>query len=289
MLTRLDHIAIAVHDLAAAQRSTIALLGRTPCWQAGHPEHGVRSVIFRLKNTCIELRAAESAGARAEVLESRLEAAGEGLFGLALESEDIEETRLELEKHGFSLGAPALGLSQDGPSGAWRRFKTLDLPQEETGGIRLSIVEHLSLPEELPPSLPIGDESGAIDALDHVVVITQDADRARSLYGDRLGIRLSLDKSFEERRSRILFFRLGGATIEVGASLDPPAEPAPDQLWGLAYQVGNIDLARDRITEAGFDVTDVRSGFKPDTRVCTVKSGTHGVATLLIEPRTPLR
>ena len=289
MLTRLDHITIAVRDLDAAQRSTIALLGRTPCWQGAHPEHGARGVIFRLKNTCIELRAAESAGSEAEALESRLEAKGEGLFGLTLKSEDIDETRHDLEKLGFTLEAPARGLSQDGPSGAWRRFKTLDLPQEETGGIRLSIVEHLSLPEELPASLPIGDESGTIGALDHVVVITQDADRARSLYGDRLGIRLALDKSFEDRRSRILFFRLGGATIEVGASLDPPVDPAPDQLWGLAYQVGDIDLARKRILEAGFDVSDVRKGFKPDTRVCTAKGGTHGVATLLIEPRTALR
>jgi hypothetical protein len=38
---------------------------------------------------------------------------------------------------------------------------------------------------------------------------------------------------------------------------------------------------------AGLDVSDVRTGRKPGTRVLTVRSSTCGIPTLLVE-RTPL-
>ena len=42
--------------------------------------------------------------------------------------------------------------------------------------------------------------------------------------------------------------------------------------------------ARARLVDDGFDVTEVRAGAKPGTRVCTVQSRTCGVPTLIIEP-----
>ncbi len=42
--------------------------------------------------------------------------------------------------------------------------------------------------------------------------------------------------------------------------------------------------ARARVSAAGFDVSSVRAGFKPGTRVCTVRGRPLGVDTLLIEP-----
>ena len=38
--------------------------------------------------------------------------------------------------------------------------------------------------------------------------------------GDRLALRLALDRTFEERRVRLLFFRIAGVTVELAASLD---------------------------------------------------------------------
>jgi hypothetical protein len=38
------------------------------------------------------------------------------------------------------------------------------------------------------------------------------------------------------------------------------------------------------LSQASFDVSDTRKGMKPGTRVCTVRSETHGVATLLLGP-----
>jgi hypothetical protein len=95
---------------------------------------------------------------------------------------------------------------------------------------------------------------------------------------------------------RLLFFRVGGVTLEVAARLESgaektsgpsgePADPDHDRLWGLSWLVHDADDARARLMETGFDVSEVREGRKPGTRVLTVRDGTCDVPTLLIEPR----
>jgi hypothetical protein len=83
-----------------------------------------------------------------------------------------------------------------------------------------------------------------------------------------------------------MFFRCGDLIVEVvqrpGANLDP----AQDKLWGLSWRVADIDATRARLVSAGVDVSDARTGRKPGTRVLTVRNGTCGIPTLLME-RTP--
>ena len=83
---------------------------------------------------------------------------------------------------------------------------------------------------------------------------------------------------------RLLFFRVGGVTVELAAPLAAPPTPSGrDRFWGISWRVPDIDAARARLAAAGFDVSEVRPGNKPGTRVCTVRRETHGVATLLLE------
>jgi hypothetical protein len=98
-----------------------------------------------------------------------------------------------------------------------------------------------------------------------------------------LGLRLALDRIFSERGIRLLFFRIGGLTLECAASLSAQAtSTTPDRFWGISYRVSDVVRARERVAAAGFDVSEVRQGQRPATRVCTVRRETHGVATLLI-------
>jgi hypothetical protein len=57
-----------------------------------------------------------------------------------------------------------------------------------------------------------------------------------------------------------------------------------DRLWGLSWRVADADAAHARLAAAGLDVSEVRAGMKPGTRVFTVRDGTCGVPTLMIEP-----
>lgn len=246
-------------------------------------------MIFRLENTYIELLAADDDGPVASILRAHLAVAGEGLFAVAFGTDDVDGEAEALRGHGFSIAGPADGLAHDDPSGAFRRYRNAFISPDETRGVRLFIIEHLSEKDELPPALAVADEASAAQAVDHIVVLTQDPEHARSLYGERLGLRLALDKTFEKRGVRLLFFRVGGCTLEVGASLAGSAEPGSasaetDRLWGLALQVPDVDAAHDRLRAAGLDVSAVRDGHKPGTRVLSVKHDPLGVPTLVIQP-----
>jgi catechol 2,3-dioxygenase-like lactoylglutathione lyase family enzyme len=128
----------------------------------------------------------------------------------------------------------------------------------------------------------------AVQAIDHVVVQTPDPDRAIALWRDGIGLRLALDRTFPERGLRLVFFRSGGITLEY-AGAHPPAEDrdGADRFHGVSYRVGDLASHRERLARAGLDVSPLRPGMRPGTAVVTVRSGTAGVPTLLIEDRRP--
>ena len=141
-----------------------------------------------------------------------------------------------------------------------------------------------------PAPIAGAEERGCrIHGLDHVVVMSPSADDSRAFYGDGLGIRLALDKTFERRGVRLIFFRLAGLTIEIGAraGVEPVPEKA-DRFGGLAWQVPDLDATHARLAGDGFDVSEVRPGHKEGTRVCSVRDPVHGVPTLLIQPVQPI-
>lgn len=126
-------------------------------------------------------------------------------------------------------------------------------------------------------------------AIDHVVVHTTAPERAISLWRDRLGLRLALDREFPARRLRLLFFRSGGITLEYASPLPADGEPASsepagdDRLYGVSYRVTDLAARRERLLAAGVDVSALRPGMRPGTTVATVRSGTAGVPTLLLQ------
>jgi hypothetical protein len=79
----------------------------------------------------------------------------------------------------------------------------------------------------------------------------------------------------------MLFFRLNKTTIEVIENKD--GKPVNDKLWGLAWEVKNIEATYQRLVDEGVDITPVKNGVKDNTLVATIKSHTHNVPTLLIE------
>lgn len=285
MFSSVDHILVAVSDLEAATADYRAVLGREPSWRGRHPGQGSANTLFRLGNGYLELIAAVGDGPFADLVNGRLGAGGEGILGFALQIEDVAACVETLRDRGLTPTDPIEGSGTDERTGAERRWRNAYLQPEQTRGVLMFAIEHLSPPEALPEASPIAGERAAASDFDHIVVMTKDADGARELYGEKLGIRMALDKEFPKFGSRLVFFRLGGMSIEIGASLNEEPDPvAPDTLWGLAYRVPDVAAARARIDGAGLDVSEVRKGRKPGTLVCTVRKPTHGVATLLVGP-----
>jgi catechol 2,3-dioxygenase-like lactoylglutathione lyase family enzyme len=280
-------VILAVSDLDVAARSYARLLGRSPSWRGEHPGAGTANALFRLENTYVELLAATGEGPVGAALRGWLAERGEGPIGLAFGTDDAAATREALAARGLLPGPLQKGMGRDVESGAVREWLRVDLPLARTRGVLLFAIEHLSPPDVLPIVPPPGDASAAVFALDHAVVRTPDAEAARSLYGDALGLRLALDREFPQWGARLLFFRVGGITVELAAELGgtPASDAATDRLWGLSWRVADADAARARLAAAGFDVSEVRAGRRPGTRVLSVRDGTHGVPTLLLEPQ----
>ena len=285
MLQTLDHVIVAVRDLDAATATYSGLLGREPSWRGAHPGMGTGNTLFRVANTYLELLAPVEDGSTAALLRARLDADGEGLIGMAFGTDDADACVRELRAHGLSPTDPIPGVGRDQVTDAERAWKNVILPTSDSRGPLVFAIEHLSEADALPHVAPNVAREAAFAALDHVVVRTGDAEATRAFYAEKLGLRLALDRTFENRGVRLMFFRVGGVTVEVASRLEPaPDTAAPDRLWGLAWQVPDADAARARLGDAGVAVSAVRAGHKAGTRVFTVEGETHGVATLVIEP-----
>lgn len=277
MIKTLDHLIIAVSDLDAAEENYTKIFGVKPVWRGEHKELGTENSLFNFQNTYFELLTAKGEGLGAALVNHYLQESGEGLIGIVLGTEDIDECYKSLQSKEYALGEISEGEGINFKDGSIREWKNLFLPPELTRGIFAFIIQHTkgSL-EEFK-----NNDKSVVNKLDHVVIQTNDADGFIDIYRDIYNIRLALDKHVEAWESRMLFFRINKTTIEVIEKQD--GEDPTDKLWGLSWQVDSIEEAHNRLTNQGVEVTPIKKGIKDNTLVATIKSHTNNIPTLLIE------
>lgn len=282
MIDSLDHIIIAVRDLDDTETTYTRILGRTPSWRGEHPGLGSANLIYRLANTYLEFVSATGDGVFADMIRTQLEEKGEGLMGLALGTKDAKGCASALKEAGIGASDPMPGDASDA-NGNKRSWLNVMIPPEDAGGLFMFAIEQddrLAIP--LSPRADGVAGAAAIDAVDHVVINTPDADAFIDLFEGKLGLRLALDQTVDKWGVRQLFFRFGAITLEVISPIGEDRKPKENSLWGLAYKCPNIETTQARLTGAGVDVSEVRTGRKPGTLVSTVRPETHGIPTLLI-------
>ncbi len=288
LVQSLDHLVVAVEDLAAATSDYGTILGRLPSWCGEHPGQGSANTLFRLANTYVELLAPQGQGVIGDLLRQRLAAVGPGPVALAFGTADIARFASAMCEAGRSVPDAVDGSGRDSRTGEVRTWRSIWLPQDLTRGVQTMAIQHLegALPEAACYDHDGSDAASCVDRVDHVVVMSGNVDAAREVYGGILGLRLALDRSFEQRGVRLLFFRVGGVTVEIGGKIeeDQGAVDEPDNFWGVAFGVPDADATRQRLDRTGFEVSEVRAGHKKGTRVFTIGARTHGVATLMIGP-----
>ena len=268
MIEALNHIALAVRDLDRAASQFGALFGRKVDWR--EEAAGARHAWFQLSNMALDLVQPDGPGESGDRVRAQIDAHGEGLWGLAFGVTDLDETRRVISRRGAAVGDPAGLLSTD----AWR---LAFVDPAATHGVSIALAERTGRFAAKPAP------ADGVVGLDHVVINTPNPDRAVALYGARLGLDFRLDRANPQWGSRLMFFRCGGAVVEIGARLGAEQSPdGPDRLSGLAWRVADADAAQSRLAKAGFDVSEVRVGRKPGTSVFTVRNGTGGVPTLML-------
>lgn len=258
MITALDHVAVAVRDFGAAVEGCRRLLGREPELE---PRDGAERAWFHLANAALEVIGPSGEGAAGDRVRARLDAEGEGVWLVAFQVRDLEADARLIERRGLPVARV----------GAVAR----------TAAAGIDIV--LTPGREGAQSSPaIGEETAAIPALDHVVIRTANIDRAVANFGGRLGLDLRLDRANPGWGARQLFFKCGDAVVEFAASLKAPVSDAPDSFGGLAWRTADPDAVHARLAAAGFNVSELRTGRKPGTKVFTIRDAPAGVPTIVL-------
>jgi catechol 2,3-dioxygenase-like lactoylglutathione lyase family enzyme len=280
VISGLDHVVVLVEDIGKGAAAYQTLLGRMPSWR--YSSDGADRVLFTLENITLELVAPSGDGAAGDRIREAIKATGTGLASICFATPDIGKMHRRLERVALKPEPIAAVESRDAASGASMKWKRTRAATELTRGVRLFFLE-------LEGARPRAEASAAapITGLDHVVVATENSERSAALYGARLGLDMALDRTHQDW-GQLMFFRCGDLIVEVVRRPVAGGDGSHDKLWGLSWRVGDIDAARTRLMAAGVDVSEVRTGRKPGTRVMSVRSGTCGVQTLLLErsPRT---
>ena len=251
------------------------LLGREPSWRSANDD--TRTVLFTLDNMSLELMAPAGNTPTADRIRDVINTSGEGLASICFRVDDIAKMHRRLDRVALKPDPATEVESRDAMTGATLRWKRTRAATDLTRGVRMFFLE---LAQERPRS--VANSAAPILGLDHVVVSTEDPERAAALYGARLGLELALDRSHQDW-GQLMFFRCDDLIVEVVKRPVAGSDQAHDKLWGLSWRVGDIDAARTRLVAAGIDVSEVRAGRKPGTRVMSVRAGTCGVHTLLLE------
>ena len=277
MITGLDHVVLLVNDIGAGATAYQTLFGCAPAWRS--TGDGADRVLFTLGNMTLELMSPKGFSVTADRIRAVIAEQGEGLASICFRTADVAKMHRRLDRLALKPEPITDAESRDAASGATLSWKRTRAATDATRGVRLFFLE---MANERPRS--VSSAEAPVTAMDHVVVSSADPERAAALYGARLGLDMALDRSHPDW-GRLMFFRCGDLIVEVvhRPGKDAAADKARDKLWGLSWRVADIDATRARLAAAGVDVSEVRTGRKPGTRVLTVRNGTCGIPTLLVE------
>jgi catechol 2,3-dioxygenase-like lactoylglutathione lyase family enzyme len=275
MITGLDHLVVLLEDIEAGARACQLLLGCAPSWRGA--SDGAETVLFTLDNMTLELMAPAGHSPTAERIRGVIKVWGEGLASICFRVGDIEKMHRRLDRVALKPDPVAEVESRDTGSGALLRWKRTRAATDQTRGVRMFFLE---LAQQRPRSA--ATSAAPVVGLDHVVVSTEDPERAAALYGARLGLDMALHRSHRDW-GQLMFFRCGDLIVEVVKRPVAGGDQAHDKLWGLSWRVADIDATRARLVADGVDVSEVRAGRKPGTRVMNMRGGSCGIHTLLLE------
>jgi catechol 2,3-dioxygenase-like lactoylglutathione lyase family enzyme len=208
---------------------------------------GSSTVIFQMENMALEIMAPHGGGPLARRLHTMLEQEGIGLKSLIFSSDNLADDRATFDRRALKPDEISAGESVNPFAGTARSWSRFRLDEQATHGVRIFALAR-------KPDDPM-------------------------VY--------KLDRSNPDWDMRLIFFRVGGLTVEIAHKLSGGPGNQPDKLWGLSWKTPDIEATHARLMAANYAVTSIRSGRRAGTRVFSVRDGTMGVPTLVISESAP--
>jgi catechol 2,3-dioxygenase-like lactoylglutathione lyase family enzyme len=252
MIHGLHHVSVAVTDFNAGVRDYELMLGQKADWIGG--DGPTSQAWFNLSNLSLALISIASGS--------------DGICALTFAIDNVAKAQRLVTQRAAPAEEPRI--EQFGPT----RTPTTWLSQTATHGLLIGLVQ--AEPAQSQPAREAG--------LDHIVVGTPDPERAIVLYGARLGLDLRLDRSNPDWDARLLFFRCGDLIVEIAHRLSGGRGDGPDRFMGFSWRSKEPEKTRQRLSAAGFNVSELRKGRRPGTSVFTVRDRTCGVPTIFVGP-----
>jgi catechol 2,3-dioxygenase-like lactoylglutathione lyase family enzyme len=277
MITGLHHLSIAVADLEAGIGAYSALLGCEPSVRS--EEDGIRCAYFALHNTALRIVSASGPSATAERLRQLLQTADGVPYELSFAVADAQQARQRLKM--ISLWPDKIqefeirDIDEASLTASWRSLRLRDRSSDLMG---IEFVETLS---PIPASKTVSD--APVLGAELAVIKTAVPEQALALYGARLGLELVFDGTVANSGNRLAQFSCGGVLLEISHSSSAENAGKPDSIWGIGWSVASAEATHDRLAALGRNVSDVKDGTKPGTRVFTARDGTCGIPTIFVE------
>ncbi|MFO1116388.1 MAG: VOC family protein [Beijerinckiaceae bacterium] len=271
MIHSVHHLSIATADPDGAARDYELLLGRKP--DGAFEAEGARQIWFSTSNLRLAIVSPTGEGPTGEAARTRLADKGEGLWEIAFGVADLSATMKLFERRALAPGAVFARSVQ-------ARNKAEPLRASRLGawtshGLDIVLVE-------APKHAGEKGAQAGMSGLDHVVIRTPDPGRAVEFFGGRLGLDMRLDRTNPAWGARLIFFRCGDLVVEIVHELKAGVGDGPDAFGGLSWRANDLEAARTRLMEAGVDLSEIRTGRRPGSQVCTMRDRTHGVPTILL-------
>jgi catechol 2,3-dioxygenase-like lactoylglutathione lyase family enzyme len=260
----LDHVLIAVRDLAAAGRAYSAL-GFKVTPEGRHPGRGTHNRLAVFGPAYLELIAIEDpAGPLLRPSMGPFLQTREGLFTFAMGTDDIEATCAGLRGRGVTVSEPSDGerLAPDGTVAYSWRYASIE--RDEPAGSDTFIIQHHQNVSEryAEPAEPTLHSNGVL-GIHHLELAVRDAEKAASAWQHDFGLpRVSVGRAEGVLRVRL---DLASAYLDLVSPLR--AGPLSEFLerngeapYLLALKVGGISATASFLSTRGVPAISETSG-----------------------------
>ena len=246
----IDHAIIGVRDLDAA-RAQFERLGFTAAPLGNHVGKATANHCIMFADSYLELLGINEPDKPDTLgLDAFLAARGEGLVKIALGTPDADAARADIEAQGFSpTGPDDLARPLTDRPDAIVRFRNLQIPEAETGGLGTFLCGHKT-PELMRPPGSMDHANGARNLVAAAAVV-DDVGAVAGPWEKLLG-RPAAGGALDIGRGHVYLATPAGATGSNG-----PYGPLPDPLparpfyLGLRVEVASVGAAREALRQGG--------------------------------------